>query len=188
MGVTLQPLVVSMGSVYEINTPFIPGAEPEPPAYTISTPFIPGFPPEDTERYSISTPVIPGVELDGTTPGGIDDLDETYPGKLRNRRADQLELLTVHDHQDETYLPTTVSGPDHGLWHLDETYEPTSLIVFSPTVDVSAITFYPIRRKSDTWQTGSKVQSLGVLLNPGPDVTVTFPRLPYEPDQPGDVV
>ena len=153
-----------MGPHYELTTPFIPGVPPDGPLYTISTPFIPGFPPEDTTRYSVQTPVIPGVELDLNA--GPDDLDETYPGKLRNRRIDQLELLTVHDHQDETYLRTTVSGPDHGLWHLDETYEPTTFTSVGGGV-TTAVTFFPVRRRST-------VKSLTVVLNPGADQTVTF--------------
>lgn len=76
------------------------------------------------------------------------------------------------DDLDETYSRTTLRGPDHGLWHLDETYEPTTLAA-SNIVDVSPITFFPNRRKST-------VQPLGVLLNPGPDQTVTFSRLPYQ--------
>jgi hypothetical protein len=141
---------------------------PDPPAYTISTPVIYGIPPDEPTRYTLSTPMIPGIEFD--LDAGPDDLDETY---LRTT----LSPPSIDDHMDETFLRTTVSGPDHGLWDLDETFEPTTLTVMSQTVDVSPVTFFPVRRKSTVTghvASGTKVQSLTVLLVPGADQTVTF--------------
>lgn len=107
--------------------------------YELRTPFVSGFEP-GPPVYTLSTPLLPGVEL--AAGAGPDALDETY-------------------------LRTTLTGPDHGSWHLDETYEATTLVVSSPTVDVSPITFFPLRRKST-------VQELTTVLYPGPDQNVRF--------------
>ena len=109
------------------------------PSYELTTDFIPGVPP-NPPAYTMSTAMIPGIQPDGGA--GPDDIDETY-------------------------LRTTLSGPDHGPWHLDETYEPTTFNVFGAGVDVSAITFFPVRRSST-------VQKLTTVLNPGANQTVTF--------------
>jgi hypothetical protein len=149
-----------MGPSYVLSTPFIPGAQPDH-LYTLLTPVIPGIPDDDPTRYTLSTPTIPGVEL--PLDAGPDHLDETY---LRTT----LSPPSISDHMDETYLPTTLSLQYDD--HLDETYEPTTLTVCE-TVLVSPITFFPARRKST-------VQALAVLLDPGADQTVIFPRLPYQ--------
>jgi hypothetical protein len=164
----VQPLVVGMGPSYLLSTPFIPGVQPDPPTYIISTPVIPGITPDDDlTHYTLSTPTIPGLEL--PLDAGPDDLDETF---LRTT----LSPPSIADHMDETFLSTRLSGPDHGLYHLDETYESTTLTV-SPTVDVSPVTFFPVRRKSTITghiASGTQVQSLTVLLVPGADQTVAF--------------
>jgi len=126
------------------------------PLYTLNTPFIPGLEPEPL--FTLRTSLLPGVEL--PLDAGPDDIDETYlPTTLS---------LQYDSHLDETYLPTTRSGPEYidGDFGLDETFETTSVTV-SVTVDVSAITFFPVRRNST-------VQSLTTLLVPGADQDVTF--------------
>lgn len=111
------------------------------PFYVLTTPFIPGVEP-GVPVYSISTPVIPGLEL--PLDAGPDDLDETY-------------------------LRTTLSGPDYGPFHADELYEATTFSVNYTT----PISFYPINDSEVT------VQALAVSLDPGEDqiVNLTAVRL-----------
>lgn len=126
---TVQPLVVEIPPTYEISTPHIPGLPLEPPTgrslYLTSTPqIVEGLDHTVGPVYTIGTPMLPGIEQDAGA--GPLDIDETY-----GRTTLQVVL---NDHLDEI-IETAMSLDNRGwVADLDETYEPTELLVFTPAV------------------------------------------------------
>lgn len=155
---TVQPLVVDQLPHYELRTPFIPGLPLGPPTgrnlYRTSTPRIIEGLDHTVPQYTLNTPVIPGVELDGTTPGGIDDLDETY-----GRTTLWVDYTA---HLDEI-LETAISL-DNRDWvaDMDETYEPSSFRVLYLT----NVAMTPVLADEP------QVQALSAIQIPGEDQVV----------------